>query len=481
MIANKSSIMKLTNTLPLLLLLLLAFSGNQAEAQQKPNFILFLADDLGYAELGCQGNTDIPTPHIDQLAANGIRFTNGYVTNSYCSPSRAGLLTGKYQNRFGYNSNIVGAQNEDPNLGLPPEEITLAEHLLEAGYVSAVIGKWHQGGTAKYHPYRQGFDAFFGFLHEGHYFVPPPYEGVTTMLRRQVLPGGGTGQWTSSDGKTIYSTHMGHNEPDYDANNPILRGSQPVAEAAYLTDAFTREAVDFIDRNKDRPFFLYMSYNAVHSPLQGADQYMNRFLHIEDIHRRIFAAMLSNLDDSVGEIMHKLRTEGLEENTIVIFLSDNGGPTKELTSSNLPLRGGKGQYYEGGIRIPFLLQWKDRLPAGQVYDKPVISLDLYPTIAAAAGKPVDRPDIDGVNLLPYLTGEQTEAPHDFLFWSFNGRMALRRGDWKIMRNRPDQEVELFRIGDDIGETRELSEAYPEKKMELLDFWRAVSEELQGDK
>jgi arylsulfatase B len=466
------------NSLKTLFLLLLSCLSYITLAQQKPNIVLFLADDLGYAELGCQGNTDIPTPNIDRLAANGVRFTDGYVTNSYCSPSRAGLLTGRYQNRFNYNSNIVGHQNEDPNLGLPMEETTLAEHLLEAGYVSAAIGKWHQGGTAKYHPYRQGFDYFFGFLHEGHYFVPPPYEGVTTMLRRRVLPGGGEGRWTAADGKTVYSTHMGHNEPDYDANNPLLRGSQPVDEQAYLTDAFTREAVSFIDRNKDRPFFLYMAYNAVHSPLQGADRYMNRFLHIEDIHRRIFAAMLANLDDSVGQIMDKIEAEGMTENTIFIFLSDNGGPTRELTSSNLPLRGGKGDYYEGGIRIPFLMQWKGRVPAGQVYEEPIISIDLFPTLAAAAGKPVDRPDIDGVDLLPYLTGQKTGAPHDFLFWSFNGKMALRRGDWKIVRNKPDREAELFLLGDDVGETTELSERYPEKKLALLDFWRGVAAGLR---
>lgn len=463
------------NSLKTLFLFLLSCLSSITIAQQKPNIVLFLADDLGYAELGCQGNTDIPTPNIDRLAANGVRFTDGYVTNSYCSPSRAGLLTGRYQNRFNYNSNIVGHQNEDPNLGLPMEEITLAEHLLEAGYVSAIIGKWHQGGTAKYHPYRQGFDYFFGFLHEGHYFVPPPYEGVTTMLRRRVLPGGGAGRWTSADGRTVYSTHMGHNEPDYDANNPLLRGSQPVDEQAYLTDAFTREAVSFIDHNKDRPFFLYMAYNAVHSPLQGADRYMNRFLHIEDIHRRIFTAMLANLDDSVGQVMDKIEAEGMMENTIFIFLSDNGGPTRELTSSNRPLRGGKGDYYEGGIRIPFLMQWKGRLPAGKVYEEPIISLDLFPTLAAAAGKPVDRPDIDGVNLLPYLTGQKAGAPHDFLFWSFNGKMALRQGDWKIVRNKPNQEVELFLLNNDIGETVELSERYPKEKAALLAFWRGVAE------
>lgn len=464
--------------LTFLFFLIWANLGFAQNTSSLPNIVLFLADDLGYAELGCQGNRDIPTPHIDQIAKNGIRFTNGYVTNSYCSPSRAGMLTGRYQNRFGYESNMVGAQNEDPNLGLPPSEITLAEHLLEAGYVSAIIGKWHQGGTAKYHPYRQGFDEFFGFLHEGHYFVPPPYEGVTTMFRRRVLPGGGKGRWQSNDRKTIYSTHMGHNEPDYDANNPILKGSQPINEMSYLTDAFTREAIDFIDRNKDRPFFLYVPYNAVHSPLQGANKYMEAFAHIEDIHRRIFAAMLANMDDSVGAITKKLKDEQLEENTIIIFLSDNGGPTKELTSSNLPLNGGKGNYYEGGIRIPFIIQWKAQLPKGVIYENPVIALDLFPTLAAAAKKPVNDRPLDGINLIPFLQGKIKQSPHSFLFWSFKGKMAYRQGDWKIVRNHVNHELELYHLGNDIGETTNLAKSNSDKVSELFRQWSAFNHSIR---
>ncbi|MEM6630317.1 MAG: sulfatase-like hydrolase/transferase [Bacteroidota bacterium] len=460
-------------TYALLSWLILLPTLTYAQTTKLPNILLLLADDLGYAELGCQGNTDIPTPHIDSLAANGIRFTQGYVCNSYCSPSRAGLLTGRYPHRFGYESNLVGYQNDDPNLGLPLEEESLAEYLLESGYVSGIIGKWHQGGRFKYHPYRQGFDEFFGFLHEGHYFVPPPHEGVTTMLRRKVLPGGGEGRWISADRKMIYSTHMGHNEPDYDANNPILRGSHPVLETAYLTDALTREAVDFIDRHQDKPFFLYVAYNAVHSPLQGADAYMNRFADIPDIHRRIFAAMLANLDDSVGEIVDKLRKEGLEENTLIVFLSDNGGPTKELTSSNLPLRGGKGGYYEGGIRIPFIMQWKKQLPRGEVYQNPIISLDLFPTFAAAANRPTSSDRMDGVNLLPFLENQISGNPHPFLFWSFKGKMALRKVDWKIVRNSPQGSLELYDLSKDLQEQNDLAEKHPEIVQELFSTWKQI--------
>ena len=416
--------------------ILLIYPNPQIQAQKKslPNIIIFLADDLGYGELGCQGNKEIPTPHIDAIAQNGIRFTNGYVTSSVCSPSRAGLLTGKYQQLFGYNTNLIGADNEQPGMGLPPALNTLPEHLLDAGYVSGIIGKWHQGASAPYHPQRQGFDEFFGFMHEGHYFVPPPYRNVTTMLRRRVLPGGGKGRWISADSSLIYSSHMGNNEPDYDANNPILRGSQPVDESVYLTDAFTREGVDFIDRHQDKPFLLYLSYNAVHSPLQAQNKYMQRFSHIKDIHRRIFAAMLANLDDSVGEVMKKLREEGLEENTLVFFLSDNGGPTKELTSSNLPLRDGKGSLYEGGIRVPFLMQWKATLPAGVVYEKPVISLDIFATAAAVARHPADN--INGVNLIPWLTGKKEGDPHEYLVWSWRNKAAIRFGNWKLVSSHP---------------------------------------------
>ncbi len=464
-------------TLPLLASLLIICCQYSVEAQDLPNIILLLADDLGYEELGCQGNTDIPTPNIDALAADGVRFTNGYVTNSYCSPSRAGLLTGRYPNRFGYETNLIGAENEDPELGLPPGQVTIAEYLLEAGYISSLLGKWHQGGTAKHHPFRQGFDEFYGFLHEGHYFLPPPYHGATTMLRRKVLPGGGSGRWISEDGKLIYSSHMGHSEPDYDANNPIVRGSQPAFEEEYFTNAITREAIDFIERQKENPFFLYVAYNAVHSPLQAIDEFMDKFAHIEDVHRRIFAAMVSNLDASVGSIMQKLREEGLEDNTLIIFLSDNGGPTKELTSSNLPLRGGKGSYYEGGIRIPFIMQWKNELPGGQIYERPVISLDIFNSVAAASGKPVSEGWNDGVNLIPYLRGERSGEPHSYLFWSFRDKMALRMGDWKIVRNSGNGKVELYNLKTDISEEHDLSMENLKRTNQMIKLWTDLNSEM----
>ncbi|MBI2478702.1 MAG: sulfatase [Planctomycetia bacterium] len=467
----------IVSLLALRTLLLAVGCSTTVLAADQPNIILLVADDLGYGELGCQGNTEIPTPYIDSIAANGTRFIQGYVTAPNCSPSRAGFLTGRIPTRFGYEFTPIGARNEDPGTGLPKEETTLAELLHERGYTTGLIGKWHLGGTADYHPHRRGFDEFFGFLHEGHYFVPPPYDGVTTMLRRRTIPGGGQGRWLSD--RLIYTTHMGHDEPAYDANNPIICGGQPVVEHEYLTNAFTREAVDFIDRHADKPFFLYLAYNAVHSPLQGADKYMQRFSHIEDIHRRIFAAMLANLDDSVGEVLDKVREKQLEEKTLIFFLSDNGGPTRELTSSNLPLRGEKGQMYEGGLRVPFMVQWKGRIPAGRIFDKPVVSVDMFATAARLSGAKLPK-SLDGVDLMPYLTDQQSSAPHETFYWRQGSKTALRHGDWKLVhmgRNLSQPKWELYNIAHDISEQNDLAAEMPARVTELDEIWQRMNGEM----
>lgn len=454
------------------ILLFIALLPSLALTKQ-PNVIVFFADDLGYGELSCQGNPQIPTPHIDSIAKNGVRFTSGYVAGPNCSPSRAGLLTGRTPTLFGYEFNPTGPLNEDPNFGLPPKEITIAEALHDGGYTTGLIGKWHLGGTAQYHPHRHGFDEFFGFTHEGHYFVPPPYKGVTTLLRRKKLPGGVDGRWIGK--KSLHYHTWRSDEPDYDANNPIVRGGQPVIETEYLTDALTREAADFIDRHDDKPFFLYLAYNAVHSPLQGADAYMEKFDHIKDIHRRIFAAMLANMDDSVGCVMEQLRKSGLEENTIVFFLSDNGGPTKELTSSNLPLRGSKGQMYEGAIRVPFMMQWKSKIPAGQVYDKPVSSFDIFATAAANSTGVTAPKQVEGVDLIPFVTGKNNDIPHMTLFWRQGGKTALRHGDWKLVRpgrrlGAGNEKWELYDLSNDFSETNDLAVTEPERLAELVKIW-----------
>lgn len=409
-------------------------------APRSPNVVLLLADDLGYGELSCQGNPQIPTPHIDSIASSGVRFTQGYVSAPYCTPSRAGLLTGRYQTRFGHEHNVVGASNLAPAIGLPASETTLADSLRGQGYISGAFGKWHLGGAAPYHPLRRGFDEFYGFLHEGHFYVPPPYRGVTTRLRS--------------------------NEPPYDDENPIYRGQERIVEKEYLTDAITREAVSFITRHRQQPFFLYVAYNAVHSPMQAPTESMRKFNHIGDEHRQVFAAMLSRMDNSVGAILQRLREEKLEQDTLIFFLSDNGGPTAELTSSNAPLRGGKGQLWEGGIREPFLVQWKGTIPGNRVLPQPVISLDIFSTAVGAAGsnaKP--RLPLDGVNLLPLLTGASTAPPHDLLFWRYTPSIALRKGDWKLVKQTrpaaPDAEFELYNLAADQSETTNLARQQPD--------------------
>jgi arylsulfatase A-like enzyme len=439
----------------------------------RPNIVLIVADDLGYGDLGCYGGKDIPTPHMDSLAAAGVRFTSGYVTAPFCAPSRAALLTGCYQARFGFEGNPIGPRLADPAVGLPTGERTVADALRDAGYVTAAIGKWHLGGTASYHPQRRGFDEFFGFLHEGHYFVPPPWDGHVTWLRRKALPDGGQGRWTSPDGRVIWTTHMGHFEPNYDADNPILRAGQPVVETENLTDAFTREAESFITRHKAQPFFLYLSYNAVHSPMQGADAYMKKFAHLPDVHRRIYAAMLSHLDDGVGRVLARLRVEGLMERTLVVFLSDNGGPTRELTARNAPWRGGKGTLLEGGVRVAFLMQWPGRLPAGHVEPRMISSLDLFPTFLAAAGRPVPA-GRDGVDLLGPLAAPGDAPIHERHFWRLGPQAALREGDWKIYRERAGQSWRLYHLPADPAEEQDLSSQEPARLAALAAAWEKLN-------
>ena len=447
---------------------------------RQPNIVLIIADDLGYGELGCQGNDEIPTPNIDRLAAQGTRMTSGYVTASFCSASRAGLMTGRYQTRFGYEFNPIGERNVDPRVGIPKDIPTMAEVLRDAGYATALVGKWHLGGHASQHPLRRGFDEFFGFLHEGHYYVPSPYDGVATMLRRRALPGGARGRWQHGD--LVLSTHMNHNEPPYDADNPLLRNGQPIVDTRYLTRAFAAEAVGFIRRHRDRPFFLCLATNAVHSPLQAEKNVMERLPHIADIHRRIFAAMLVSLDDAVGEVEMTLSQLELQRDTLVIFLSDNGGPTKELTSSNLPLRGGKGSLYEGGTRVPFIVKWPEHIAAGKTFDSPVISLDILPTAMAAAG--IDRKDrmkLDGVNLLPFLNGRSTGEPKRDLFWRMGRRAALRSGRWKIVRSSGRRSTrsswQLYDLSRDLSERHDVASSHPEILSQLLRRWERLNAEM----
>jgi arylsulfatase A-like enzyme len=406
-----------------------------ADAERRPNIIIVLADDLGYHDLGFQGAGDVRTPNIDALAHNGVRFTNGYVSCPVCSPTRAGLMTGRYQQRFGHEFNPGPAQQAAEHFGLPLTEVTIANVLKDGGYATGLVGKWHLGYTAQYHPLRRGFDEFFGFLGGSHSYT----------------------DWA------------------VDKANPILRGSEPVVEDEYLTDAFTREAVSFINRHREHPFFLYLPYNAVHGPLQAIPKYLNRSRQIVDQRRRTYAAMLSAMDDGVGAVMNELRKAGIEQDTLVFFFSDNGGPTGVNGSDNSPLGGAKGMVREGGVRVPFVAQWPRKIARGKTFDHPVIALDILPTAAAAAGGkvPTDRV-IDGVNLLPYIAGSEAGAPHEELFWRMGQEDAVRRGDWKLIRTNQVQPA-LYDLSQDVGERVDLAKGNPEVVSSLsqaLEKWES---------
>lgn len=415
-----------------LLLVLAALAGGAVQGETRPNIVVILADDLGYADVGFHGCTDIPTPHLDALAKGGVRCTNGYVSGPYCSPTRAGLLTGRYQNRFGHEFNPGGGRS-----GMPVGETTMADRLKAAGYATGLVGKWHLGSAPEFHPQKRGFDEFFGFLGGGHTYFP-------------------------------------------EKSKTILRGGTPVEEKEYLTDAFGREAAAFIDRHKEKPFFLYLAFNAVHTPMDADAARLEKFASIPDKMRRTYAAMLSAMDDAVGRVVEKLRGAGLEEKTIVFFFSDNGGPTMQGTtingSRNTPLRGSKRQTFEGGVRVPFVIQWKGRLPAGKVYDLPVIQLDILPTSLAAAGVSPKDARFDGVNLFPFLEGQEAGAPHDTLYWRFGQQMAIRRGDWKLVKVDAAP-ARLHHLARDIGEADDLVSTQPEKAKELQAAWDAWNAEL----
>ncbi len=392
--------------------------------RRRPNIILIVSDDQGYAELGCQGCRDIPTPALDAIAANGVRFTDGYVTGAVCSPTRAGLMTGRYQQRFGHEFNPGNSREA----GLPLSELTLASRLQAAGYVTGMVGKWHLGMLPEQHPQSRGFDEFFGFLHGAHSYM--------NNSKRQVI------------------------------NDPIRRGVEPVTEQEYLTDAFRREALSFIERHQSAPFFLYLPFNAVHAPLEAPPNYLRPFEHITNPKRRTFAAMLSAMDQAVGAVLAKLEDLSLLEDTLILFLSDNGGPTHQTTSSNLPLRGEKGWLLEGGIRVPFLMQWKGELPAGRMCRTPVISLDLTATALAAAGAPsAQDPTLEGHNLISFL---QTDSPlerPEALCWRSGSQSAIRKGRWKLYK-RQAQPAQLFDLGVDQGEQVDLASRWPERVREL---------------
>lgn len=383
--------------------------------KEKPNFIIILADDLGYGDVGFTGSKQIKTPHIDALAKSGVIFTQGYVSAPVCGPSRAGLITGRNQVNFGYDNNlgVVLPQFDENHSGLPVGEKTIADRLAELGYTNGIIGKWHLGEADHFHPTKRGFHEFWGYLGGGHnYFATEP-----------------------SGAK-------------YD--RPIISNYKEPQPITYLTDDKGDECVDFIKRHKGEPFFLYASFNAPHAPMQATEEDLKLYADIKDEKRRTYAAMVHRLDVNVGRIVDELKKQGIYENTVIVFLSDNGGPDTNNGSINAPFKGRKGILLEGGIRVPFVMSYPAKLESS-VFDQAITSLDLTPTfVALAGGKTTKKDKLDGVNIYPYITNELEGAPHETMLWRFTISAGIRKGNWKLIR-LPDRLPLLFDVDKDPSE------------------------------
>ena len=410
-----------------LCLVALAAAAVPAPAQGRPNVVVIVSDDHGYGDVSYHGHPkDVSTPNLDRLAAAGIQLTNGYASGNVCAPTRAGLMTGRYQQRYGFYT--AG----DSRLGLPLGEVMLPELLRGAGYATGAFGKWHLGLEPAFRPRQRGFDEFYGFLgHGAHDYFDLTYR------------------------------------PDA-AHNAIYRNDTIVDDTGYLTDNLAREATSFIRRHQGRPFFLYLAFNAVHFPLQApaADVQAVGGTSARDT----MIAMLRRMDLAIGEVLNTLRSTGTYDNTLIVFQSDNGG-ARNNAASNLPLRDYKHSFYEGGIRVPFLVSWPGKLQPG-VYHQPVISLDILPTIAAAVGfqLPGDR-EYDGRNLLPALRRETTAPPHERLFFDdASGAWAVRAGQWKLVSSKQEK-LELFDLAADVSEKRDLSKQRPAVVQRLRDAHR----------
>jgi len=413
------------------------FAATFAQAQNsglKPNFIIILADDLGYGDVGFTGSTQINTPHIDALAREGVIFTQGYVSAPVCGPSRAGLMTGRNQVNFGFDNNpIVDLPQFDKNfVGLPVEEKTMADRLAELGYVNGLVGKWHLGEAEHFHPLKRGFHEFWGYLGGGHNYFPSIPNGQA--YHREII--------------------CNYKEPQ---------------AISYITDDKGDECVDFIRRHRDEPFFLYASFNAPHTPLQATEEDLELYAHVQGEKRRSYCAMVHRLDVNVGRITDELKALDLYEKTVIVFLSDNGGPVsgQEPWTINAPLRGSKGILLEGGIRVPFSMTWPKKIKAGTTFHQPVSALDLTPTFVELAGGTIDPADnLDGCNLIPFLNGDQTEAPHPEMLWRFTISASIREGDWKLLR-LPDRLPMLYNLKEDIAEQNDVADQHREQVEHML--------------
>ncbi|WP_163410466.1 sulfatase-like hydrolase/transferase [Flavobacterium ajazii] len=447
-------------------------------SEKKPNIIILLADDLGKYDISLYGGKSTPTPQIDSLAASGVTFTEGYVSSSICSPSRAGLLTGRYQERFGHEfqpgdrypkNNLeyyafkylintdswrLNPKIEYPNdasiatQGLPQSEITFADLAKRKGYSTAIIGKWHLGHNKGFFPLERGFDYHYGFYQAFSLFTP------------------------EDDNPDI----INHHHKDFTDKviwgngrvgiGQIRRDTTIIKDKTYLTETFADEAEAFIDKNKTKPFLLYVPFNAPHTPFQVRKKYYDRFPNVKDENKRVYFAMISALDDAIGRIIAKVKKEGLEENTLIVFASDNGGADYTFATTNAPLKGGKFSHFEGGINVPFALSWKGKIKPNTVYKTPVSSLDIFSTIAAAIHSDLPKDRVyDGVDLV--TTVNNNKIAHQNLYWRSGDAKAIRSGDWKLIISGKTHEKWLYDLSKDKSEKTDLAQKNPAKVKELL--------------
>lgn len=457
-----------------------------------PNILLITVDDLGMADCSLYGEGDIKTPNIDKLGEQGIVFENAYVTSPVCAPSRAAIITGRYQHRFGFEftmherylknrieylgfrylidsepweakwmADVPNSKAIDEQ-GLPNSEITLAEVLQKKGYQTGLVGKWHLGWNDEKLPSEFGFEQQYGFFNSHSLYIPEDSDGY---IDQKI-----DGDWTDP---YIWGTQR--NGP-----HAIYRNNDEINETEYLTDKITAESIRFIKaREKDRPFFLWTSFNAPHTPLQAPKEYVEQFGDIKDPVKRVYRAMIASLDDQLGLLMDYLEQSGLDENTLVFFISDNGGAEYTLTTDNGQYEGGKNTEFEGGVKVPMIIRWKGNLPEGKRFEPMVSSMDIFTTSLAAAQSNLPNRELDGVNLLPYLQDSTKGYPHDYLFWQRGISKAVRSNEWKLLINDYSGDKLLYNLNDNRYENPETANSNPEIVQQLsnsISTWQSTHAE-----
>ncbi len=441
--------------------------------ERPPNILFIVVDDLGKYEVSAYGSTTMETPHIDQLANEGVRFADCYVNSPVCAPSRAGLMTGRYPVRYGFETqpmeiypnnlavyyigeNFVNTgdfvMDTDPRFptewdmakqGVPPSELSLGEVLKMRGYKTGCIGKWHLGASPKQIPNERGFDYQYGF-----------YGAFSLYSKKRNSPN--MVNYIQDSYSSKFQWKVGRKE-----TSAIRKNNKIIHESRYLTFAILEEGLEFMARNKTEPFFLYLAFNAPHVPFQAPRFYYEIYDETEEESKRVYYAMIHALDDAIGTLMNKLKALGLEENTLIYLISDNGGASYTGATDNGPYKGGKLTMFEGGVNVPFIMKWKGHIPEGLVYENPVSSMDVFMTSVGAAEciLPDDRV-YDGVNLLPYITGKEPGKPHEVFYWRADHIQAMRNSEYKFLRSTRDNWIEVYNIKEDKFEQYNIHEKMP---------------------